>query len=324
MKQWMGLTALLTLGLVWITTTSGTPPPTIGAGNWPGVQPLAAAEAPVSRAAHAAMVTIPAASHTIGHDDGPADQRPSHTVELGALKLDPVEVTNAAFAEFLNALTVEPQGQAPAGRVGVDNFKSHGGAFVERFEGSGAYPIIALDDAQARIGVADGRFVVTPGYEDHPVTETTWAGAAAYCVWRGGHLPSEAQWEAAARWPDGRLYPWGSEPPLANRVYTHPGTGHTAKVGSRPAGASELGLLDMAGSLAEWTSTLKAPYPYDPNDGREDPTIPGERVTRGGDYHYDDRATTLTTTHRDGFSNAPARGHRHIGFRCAAPTTDGA
>lgn len=74
----------------------------------------------------------------------------------------------------------------------------------------------------------------------------------------------------------------------------------------------------MSGSLAEWTSSLMFPYPYDAEDGREDPTSPGERVTRGGDYLYDAEPSTLTATHRDGFSNAPGRGHRHIGFRCAA------
>jgi iron(II)-dependent oxidoreductase len=74
----------------------------------------------------------------------------------------------------------------------------------------------------------------------------------------------------------------------------------------------------MAGSLAEWTTTLRRPYPYLPGDDREDLTQPGERVTRGGDYRYDRGADRLRTTHRVGFSNAPERGHRHIGFRCAA------
>jgi len=74
----------------------------------------------------------------------------------------------------------------------------------------------------------------------------------------------------------------------------------------------------MSGSLAEWTSSLMRPYPYDPDDGREAAGQSGERVTRGGDYLYDADPLTLTATHRNGFSNAPGRGHRHIGFRCAA------
>jgi iron(II)-dependent oxidoreductase len=78
-------------------------------------------------------------------------------------------------------------------------------------------------------------------------------------------------------------------------------------------------VLDMAGSLAEWTSSLRRPFPYIGADGRESPTTAGERVTRGGDYVYDRSARTLTVSHRNGFSNAPERGHRHIGFRCAAP-----
>ena len=66
---------------------------------------------------------------------------------------------------------------------------------------------------------------------------------------------------------------------------------------------------------------MKRPFPYAANDGREDPRASGERVTRGGDYIYDSRPNVLTATHRNGFSNAPGRGHRHIGFRCAADVT---
>jgi iron(II)-dependent oxidoreductase len=89
-------------------------------------------------------------------------------------------------------------------------------------------------------------------------------------------------------------------------------------VGTHPAGATPRGIQDMAGNLAEWTHSLYRPYPYDAEDGREDPDARGERVTRGGDYLFDTRPSRLATYFRDGFSRDPARGHRHIGFRCAA------
>ncbi|MDX1527219.1 MAG: SUMF1/EgtB/PvdO family nonheme iron enzyme, partial [Gammaproteobacteria bacterium] len=76
-------------------------------------------------------------------------------------------------------------------------------------------------------------------------------------------------------------------------------------------------ILDLSGSLAEWTASLYRPYPYDAADGREDIFASGERVTRGGDYVFDTDADQLTGYFRSGFSRAPQNGHRHIGFRCA-------
>lgn len=282
-------------------------------------EPFDPGVAPVSAAAHDAMVPVPDGRYTLGRDDGPRDERPAHQVDLAAFRIDRTEVTNAAFVEFLNALPVIPRADAAAGAVPASAFDAKTAPlFVEGREGSGLYPLVALDDDQSRIGIADGRFVAAPGFENHPVTETTWAGARAYCAWRGARLPSEAEWEATARGADGRLYPWGNARPDAVRVHLASRAGATAPVGRLPAGASPFGAQDMSGSLAEWTSSLKRPYPYLATDGRESPDAPGERVTRGGDYLYDDTPDTLTATHRDGFSNAPGRGHRHIGFRCAA------
>lgn len=281
--------------------------------------PFTPQNAPHSARAQASMVTIPARSFTLGRDDGPRIERPAHLVDLRAFSIDRTEVTNAAFAEYLNALAIpatEPFEAGEASRRGLS--RNHAALLMEGREESGLYPIIALDDDQARIGYQNGAFIPSHGYEDHPVTETTWAGARAYCAWRGARLPTEAEWEAAARGDDGRLYPWGNTSPDRTRAFVSGRTGVTDAVGERPAGASPFGALDMSGSLAEWTSSLMRPYPYDPNDGREAPDRSGERVTRGGDYLYDSEPATLTATHRNGFSNAPERGHRHIGFRCAA------
>jgi gamma-glutamyl hercynylcysteine S-oxide synthase len=275
--------------------------------------------APHSARAQASMLNVPGGLYTLGRDDGPSIERPAHSVQLQAFRIDRTEVTNAAFAEYLNALAIPVTASFEAGQASRRNFSGDRATLLmEGREGSGLYPIIALDDDQARIGYENEAFVPSRGYENHPVTETTWAGARAYCAWRGARLPTEAEWEAAARGDDGRLYPWGNPSPDRTRVFVSGRTGVTSAVGQRPAGASPYGALDMSGSLAEWTSSLMRPYPYEEMDAREAPDRSGERVTRGGDYLYDTEPAALTTTHRNGFSNAPERGHRHIGFRCAA------
>ncbi len=278
-------------------------------------KPMTAANAPQSQRAQASMLTVPAGSYTIGRDDAAADQRPAHQVKLAAFRIDRTEVTNAAFAEYLNLLGLRVKGPFEAGQLAADGGPD---ARLLRERDPGLYPFIALNDENARIGHDGQRFVVRQGFEQHPVAETTWAGARAYCQWRGARLPTEAEWEAAARGSEARRYPWGDAPPDATRAYINRDPDATAPVGSLPAGASPFGALDMAGSLAEWTSTLKRPYPYNAADGREAPGTAGERVTRGGDYQYDNDAERLTASHRNGFSNEPSQGHRQIGVRCAA------
>ena len=276
------------------------------------------AAAPVSAAAHAAMVTIPAGRYPIGDPNGRSSARPAHRVTLSAFAVDRTEVTNAAFAEYLNALDLvvrRPFAATEASRA--DFGEETWPQLLEEGRAEGLYPIIGLDDPQVRIGFRNGAFRPADGYADHPVAETTWRGARDYCRWRGARLPTEAEWEAAARGTAGRTYPWGEAPPSDARVYAGHPSGRTAPVGSKPAGATPRGLRDMAGSLAEWTASLVRPYPYDSADGRNDTAAAGDRITRGGDYVFDTAPNQLTTYFRDGFSRAPQDGHRHIGFRCA-------
>lgn len=262
------------------------------------------------------MARIAGGTYTIGTLSGPPDTRPAHAIALEPFLIDRFEVTNAELAEFLNALEVEILRDAPAGRVSPADVRgADAGRLFER--DAHPRPYVALGDEQARIALADRRFAPEPGYADHPVTEATWYGARAFCAWRGARLPSEAEWEAAARGREGRTYPWGESPPSAERAWFGHPSGETAAVGTRPAGATPEGVHDLAGSLAEWTSSLYEPYPYDPEDGREDPEAAGERVTRGGDYVFDVEPEKLRTFFRSGFSRAPQSGHRHIGFRCA-------
>ena len=247
------------------------------------------------------MVRIAAGSYVLGSEQGPADERPAHRVALQEFWIDRHEVTNAQLAAFLEASRV------PAGDPRLR----------ESTRAPDRRTWVALDDAESRIREANGRFAVEPGYERHPVNEVTWDGARAYCRWRGARLPTEAEWEAAARGREGRIFPWGSEPPTAQHAVFGRRSNETEPVGARPAGATPEGVHDLAGNVAEWTSTLYRPYPYRAGDGREDAQAPGERVTRGGDHVFDAAPEKLRASFRAGFSRNIAAGHRHIGFRCA-------
>lgn len=235
------------------------------------------------------MLAVPAGPFLMGRDDGEPDERPAHVVELPAYQIDRLPVTNAQFALFLNQL-------GPRGEGGVRHYDD--------------------DDSDARIHRRSGRWVADAGYESHPVVEVSWHGARAYCAWRGARLPTEAEWEKAARATDARRHPWGNEPPDASRARFASGWNATAPAGAHPRGASPYGMLDAAGNVWQWVSSAYRPYPWRPDDGREDPGGAVVRGTRGGGH--DSAAEVITTTQRGArLSRGPGAGHHNIGFRCA-------
>ncbi len=126
---------------------------------------------------------------------------------------------------------------------------------------------------------------------NHPVVDVNWHDCIAFCKWASTiskvtvALPSEAEWEKAARGSDGRLYPWGNEAPDATRCNFNSEVGDTTPVGKFGArGASPYGCDDMAGNVWEWTRSNYAEYPYKAEDGRETITNPTERVLRAGSF----------------------------------------
>jgi formylglycine-generating enzyme required for sulfatase activity len=152
--------------------------------------------------------------------------------------------------------------------------------------------------------------------DNRPVENITWFEADAFCELRGVRLPTEAEWEYAARGPEILVYPWGNQWNENNVVWSGNSNGQTAEVGSRPAGVSWVGAYDLSGNVWEWTSSLYEPYPYDAADGREADTgtrTDVQRVLRGGSgYSY---SNVLRAPNRD--RNFPGYGNYSLGFRCA-------
>jgi serine/threonine-protein kinase len=202
------------------------------------------------------------------------------TVHLDAFYIDKHPVTNREFAVF-----IEVTGYRPAES---DRFLSH---------------------------LRAGR--VPKALEQHPVVYVSWIDARAYAQWAGKRLPSEAEWEKAARGTDGRKYPWGRAGPGPGKANFGSREGGTAPVGSFPDGASPYGVLDMAGNVWEWCEDYDVPSFYE-NGPSHNPcnSQRGERallVMRGGSYMYG--ARSLRTYSRTSFE-----AHYRFaggGFRCA-------
>jgi formylglycine-generating enzyme required for sulfatase activity len=225
-----------------------------------------------------------------------SDEKPAHTMHLDSFWIDKYEVTNDQFAAFLNA---------------------HG----NQVEGDVTWIDISSDDCL--IEQSNGRFRPRQGYADHPVVEVSWYGANAYADWVGGQLPSEAEWEYAARGPKGYIYPWGNDDPTCRLIQYSACSESTVPVDSLPDGASWCGVLGMAGNVSEWTRSLWGAdrtkldfdYPYNPRDGREDLEASGFRVLRGGGWRGSSSKYFFRCASRGRL--APSDRYPEYGFRVA-------
>lgn len=149
-----------------------------------------------------------------------------------------------------------------------------------------------------------------PGEDRFPVVNVTWFDARDYCEWRGKRLPSEEEWEFAARGKENFLYPYGNQwkPQLSSASPSPEQIGKLSVVGSYPGGASPFGVLDMAGNVAEWTASDYKPYPGSAAKPDED-----NKIQRGGSFSNLPSEQTAT----DRFFNRPVRKFDYVGFRCA-------
>jgi formylglycine-generating enzyme required for sulfatase activity len=221
------------------------------------------------------QVFVPQGEFEMGSDDGWESEKPVHTVRLAAYWIDQTEVTNTQYSLCVQAGACDSPG----------NF----GSFTR-------------DD-----------YYNESDFGRYPVISVSWYDAMAYCEWAGRRLPTEAEWEKAARGDEGSIYPWGDDIrcELANYIDC---IGDTSHVGSYPAAASPYGALDMAGNVWEWVADWyyvkyyndsPLDYPLGPDSG-------AYRVVRGGSWN--DYEWYLRTTNR--YSYFPDNKRVSIGFRC--------
>jgi len=203
------------------------------------------------------MRLIPAGEFSMGdhHDVGWDDEKPVHTVYLDAYYIDETEVTNKQYCAFLN-----------------DYGKN---------EDAAGHELLDTDDEDCLIEKVEDTYKPRVGYEKHPVIEVSWYGAAAYAQWAGARLPTEAQWEKAARGGlVGKKYPWGDT--ITHDDANYFGTGgkdkwdRTSPVGSFPANG--YGLFDMAGNVYEWCAD-EYEEGYYSNSPKNNPKGPGIDLT---------------------------------------------
>ena len=233
-----------------------------------------------------AMVHVPGGAFLMGSDEHDINEQPVHAVTLDAFWIDQTEVTNAQFAAFLNDQGNQAEGSAPW---------------------------LDLTSIYSPIEQTGGEYRPKSGYADHPVTKISWYGANAYCRWAGAQLPTEAQWEYAARGQDGYIYPFGNDAPTCELAQFSGCPGDTVPVGGLIDGTSWCDAMDMAGNVSEWTSDWDGDYFP---GAQTNPTGPAEglyKVLRGGAFNS--YATDIRTSRR--YGHAPLPGYGNIGFRCA-------
>jgi formylglycine-generating enzyme required for sulfatase activity len=173
------------------------------------------------------MILIDQGTFTMGSDDGEVGERPEHEVFVSTYLIDRYEVSAREFADFLNA------------------------------RGNADDPFFSAGRHSTVVEGADGSYAPRKGYDAYPANNLTWYGASSYCQWADKRLPTEAEWEKAARGGDVRIYPWGNDPPdekLAryDQAWGGEGRGVLTPVDALPAGASYYGAFHMAGNVWEW------------------------------------------------------------------------
>ena len=243
------------------------------------------------------MVYIPEGGFEMGNRDGFANEFPVHSVYLDAYMIDNTEVTNGMYSGFLKAM---------------DN------------QLEGGVPWLDISDNDVLITRESDTWQPKSGYANHPVVEVSWYGAKAYCEWVGARLPSEAEWEKAARGGlQGKDYPWGNEYPVCDKLAKNGAQilecgGGTASVAS--FSPNYYGLFDVAGNAHEWVSDwYKNNYYKNGMINPQGPTSGKYKVLRGFAWSNSSAQDFPISTR---FPFGPAETHGPFenitsGFRCA-------
>ena len=228
------------------------------------------------------MVAVPAGAFQMGSSPGSSNEEPVHEVYVSGFFIDKYEVTVEEYTRCVDA----------------------GGCNTPKMTHD--------DDRRSYNYGASGR-------DKHPINGVDWHQAKAYCAWSGKRLPTEAEWEKAARGTDGRKYPWGNEGPSCALAVTDDGgagcgEGRTWEVGSKSGGVSPFGAYDMAGNVWEWTADWydKSYYSISPMRDPKGPEQSWARVFRGGGWYY--TSAFLRAAIRG--AGRPGSARNDLGFRC--------
>jgi formylglycine-generating enzyme required for sulfatase activity/tRNA A-37 threonylcarbamoyl transferase component Bud32 len=227
------------------------------------------------------MVLVPAGAFTMGNNNGLPAERPEHELYLDAFYIDKYEVTNVFYRECVT-------------------------------EGGCSRPLNT--DSPTQFNYFEGEY-----FYEYPFVYATWNEADNYCRWRGGHLPTEAQWEKAARWNPATgevtLFPWGNATPVTDLLNFKGYIGETTRVDRYEVGKSLVGAYDMAGNLREWVNDWYQSnyYELSPAENPPGPESGEFRVLRGGSY--ESAESGVLSTRRE--YESPGTSSPLIGFRCA-------
>lgn len=220
------------------------------------------------------MRAVPEADFIMGSDSGHVDDQPAHTVYLDAFYIDKYEVTNAFYKACVDGGGCVAPDQSP---FDDDNY-GH------------------------------------PNSGDYPMRLANWYIAKAYCEWRGACLPTEAEWEKAARGTDGRTYPWGQVKDCSRGNFENCQDGPT-KVGAYESGKSPYGVYDMAGNVQEWVADWYSADYYSPSSNPQGPASGVERVLKSSHWVMREHGSAGRSWFEPDFV-----GKGTFGFRCARTT----